>query len=177
VKQIVLLRGVNVGGRGRVPMAELRDALADAGMQDARTYLQSGNVVLDSGASPSKLAADCERAIAERFDLDVAVLVRTREQLAKVVARDPFGSLADNPKLYQVSFCSDRPAKAAVSKLAERARGDERLAAHGREIYAWFPDGVGRSRLASQLTRQGLGVTVTARNWTTVLKLLELARE
>jgi uncharacterized protein (DUF1697 family) len=175
LKQILLLRGVNVGGRNRVAMAALRAALTDAGMDDVRTYLQSGNVVLDSDAAPGALGRDCERVIAERFEVDVAVVVRTRDELAKVVERDPLGDLADNPKLYQVSFCSSKPDKAAMDVVAERAVGGERMAVHGREIYAWFPDGVGRSRLASQLGRQKLGATVTARNWTTVTKLLELA--
>ena len=113
--------------------------------------------------------------IAERFELHVAVVVRTRAQLAKVVSHDPFGKTADNPKLYQVSFCSAKPDKAAVAKVAEAATAHERLTAHGREIYAWFPDGVGRSRLAARLSKQSLGVTATARNWSTVLALLELA--
>lgn len=177
MKSIVLLRGVNVGGRNRVPMAALREALQEAGLGPSRTYLQSGNVVLDSAAKPAELAHDCERVIANRFELDIAVVVRTRAQLAKVVRHDPFGEIADNPKLYQVSFCSAKPDKAAVEKLADSAVGEERLQAHGREIYAWFPDGVGRSRLAAQLSRQSLGVTVTARNWSTVLALLELADE
>ncbi len=175
MKQIVLLRAINVGGRNRVAMPALREAMTDAGMRDVRTYVQSGNVVLDSGSSPAALERECERIIAERFGLEVGVIVRTRSQLAKVIERDPFGGLADNPKLYQVSFCSGKPDKAAVEKLAERAAGGERIVAHGREIYAWLPDGVGRSRLAAQLGRQALGVTVTARNWTTVIKLLELA--
>ncbi|HEX3433402.1 MAG TPA: DUF1697 domain-containing protein [Solirubrobacteraceae bacterium] len=175
MKQIVLLRGVNVGGRNRVPMAALREALEQAGLGPARTFLQSGNVVVDSAAKPAALASDCERIIAEHFELDIAVVVRTRAELAKVVRDDPFGETADNPKLYQVSFCSAKPDKAAVDKVAERAAGEERLKAHGREIYAWFPDGVGRSRLAAQLSKQSLGVTVTARNWSTVLALLELA--
>ncbi len=91
MKQVVLLRGVNVGGRNRLPMLALREALAEAGMQDARTHLQSGNVVLDSEASPAQLAAACERVIAERFSLEVAVVVRTRAELAKVVRHDPLG--------------------------------------------------------------------------------------
>jgi uncharacterized protein (DUF1697 family) len=175
VKQIVLLRGVNVGGRNRLAMPALREELDGAGLGPARTYLQSGNAVVDSIASPAALARDCERLIAERFELDIAVVVRTRAQLAKVVRHDPFADTASDPKLYQVSFCSAKPATAAVQKVAERAAGEERLEAHGREIYAWFPGGVGRSRLAAQLSGQSLGVTVTARNWSTVLALLELA--
>ncbi len=177
MRQVLLLRGVNVGGRNRVPMPELRAALADAGMQNVRTYLQSGNVVVDGTAPLAQLARDCRSAIAERFELDIAVVARTRGQLAQVVRTDPLGRLADNPKLYQVSFCSARPTKAAVAKVAERAAGEERLLVRGREIYAWFPDGVGRSRLAVQLSRQDLGVTATARNWSTVVNLLALANE
>jgi uncharacterized protein (DUF1697 family) len=171
------LRGVNVGGRNRVPMLALREALAEAGMHDARTYLQSGNVVLDSDASPAQLAAACERVIAERFSLEIAVLVRTRAELAKVVRHDPLGAIASDPKLYQVSFCSAKPDAEALAKVAATAVDGERLVAHGREIYAWFPHGVGRSRLAAQLSRQVLGVTATARNWSTVAKLLALADE
>jgi uncharacterized protein (DUF1697 family) len=177
VRQIVLLRGVNVGGRNRVAMPVLREAMQEAGMQQVRTYLQSGNVVVESGAAAAELARECERIIAERFALEVAVVVRTRDELAEVVRRDPLGELAIDPRLYQVSFCSAEPAGDAVRKVAERAAGGERLVAHGREIYAWFPDGVGRSRLAAQLSRQRLGTTVTARNWTTVVSLLALADE
>jgi uncharacterized protein (DUF1697 family) len=175
VKQIVLLRGVNVGGRNRLPMPALREALEQAGMKDVATYVQSGNVVLDSPAKPDALARKCEALIAERFDLRIGVVVRTRAELAKILAHDPFGAVAVQEKLYQVTFCARKPSKAALAKLAERAAQGERLVAHGRELYAWFPHGVGRSKLAAQLSRQDLGVLATARNWTTVKKLLALA--
>jgi uncharacterized protein (DUF1697 family) len=177
VKQIVLLRGVNVGGRNRVPMPALREALEAAGMQDVVTYVQSGNVVLSSKAKPDALAQKCEATIAERFGLSVAAVVRTRDQLAKVVEHDPLGDIAEQEKLYQVTFCSGEPDKDALAKVTRRAVDGERLIAHGCEVYAWFPHGVGRSKLAAQLGRQDLGVTATARNWTTVNKLLALAGE
>lgn len=177
MRQIVLLRAVNLGGRNRVAMPALREALEQAGNQRVRTYLQSGNAVVESSATTAKLARECERAIAERFALEVDVVVRTRAELARVVRRDPLGELADDPKRYQVSFCATEPDAEAVRKVAERAVGGERLIAHGREIYAWFPAGVGRSKLAAQLGAQNLGVTVTARNWSTVLGLLALADE
>ncbi len=177
MRQIVLLRGVNVGGRNRVPMPKLREALEAAGLEDVVTYVQSGNVVLDSAAKPDALAREVEAVIADAFDLEVAVVVRTRAELAKVVRRNPLGDVADQDKLYQVSFCAEKPAKEAVDKLTERAVEGERLLLHGREIYAWFPHGVGRSKLAAQLSKQKLGTIVTARNWTTVKKLLELAGE
>jgi uncharacterized protein (DUF1697 family) len=177
VKQIVLLRGVNVGGRNRVPMPALREALEDAGLQDVATYLQSGNVVLSSSAKPDELARKVEAVIAGTLVLEIAVVVRTRTELAKVVRRNPIGDVADQDKLYQVSFCAEKPDKEAVAKVAERAVDGERLVTHGREIYAWFPHGVARSKLAAQLSKQKLGTVVTARNWTTVKKLLELAGE
>ncbi len=174
VRQIVLLRGVNVGGRNKLAMPALRDALQAAGMDDVVTYVQSGNVVLDSTAKPDALARACEGVIADAFGLQVGVVVRTRAELAKIIARDPLGDVAEQDKLYQVTFCAQKPAKDALAKVAERAVDGEQLIAHGREIYAWFPHGVGRSKLAAQLSRQDLGVLATARNWTTVKKLLEL---
>jgi uncharacterized protein (DUF1697 family) len=176
VKQIALLRGVNVGGRNRVPMPALREALEASGLEQVVTYVQSGNVVLESSAKPAVLVRDVESVIADAFALEIAVVVRTRAELAKVVRHDPLGELAgDDAKLYQVSFCAEKPEQEAVAKVAERAVAGERLLAHGREIYAWFPHGVGRSKLAAQLSKQKLGTVVTARNWTTVNKLLELA--
>jgi len=177
VKQIVLLRGVNVGGRNKLAMPALRDALQAAGMENVVTYVQSGNVALDSAAKPDALARVCERVIADEFGLDVGVVVRTRAELAKIVERNPLGHVAEQDKLYQVTFCSKKPAKAALDKVAERAVEGERLLAQGREIYAWFPHGVGRSKLAAALSKQDVGGLATARNWTTVNKLLALAGE
>lgn len=175
MRQIVLLRGVNVGGRNKLPMAALREALEDAAMREVATYVQSGNVVLDSDAKPGALADRVAGAIADRFELDVGVVVRTRAELAKVVAHDPLGDVAEQPKLYQVTFCAAHPGKDAVAKLADVAVEGERVVARGREVYAWLPHGVGRSKLAAKLGSQGLGTVATARNWTTVTKLLEIA--
>jgi uncharacterized protein (DUF1697 family) len=177
VRQIVLLRGINVGAHNRIAMPELRELLTSAGFDEVRTYVQSGNVVLSSDASPERLARDCARQIAARFGLDVEVVVRTRDELAEVVRRNPLGKVAVNPKRYQVSFCSVEPDAEEVRKLAALAVAPEQFVAIGRELYAWHPDGVGRSRLWARLAGRGLGVTATARNWTTVTKLLAMADE
>jgi uncharacterized protein (DUF1697 family) len=174
-RMIILLRGINIGPRNRIAMPALREALADAGMPGARTYVQSGNVVLDSELDPDALRAETERLIAERFDLQIAVVVRTRDELAEVIARDPLGDEATEPKRYQVSFLSDELDQAVVEKLRSRASETERLVAIGRELYAWHPDGVGRSKLWASVAAKGLGVTATARNWLTVNALLEMA--
>jgi uncharacterized protein (DUF1697 family) len=166
MRQVVLLRGVNVGGRNKLAMPALRTALEQAGMEDVTTYVQSGNVVLDSAAKPAALARACEAVIAERFGLQVAAVARTRAEL---------GGVAESEKFYQVTFCAKAPDEQALAKVAERAVEGERIVARGREIYAWFPHGVGRSKLAAQLSRQDLGVVATARNWTTVTRLLALA--
>jgi uncharacterized protein (DUF1697 family) len=171
----VLLRAINVGGRNRLAMPALREALEDANMREVSTYVQSGNVVLDADDAPDELARRCEALIAERFELDVAAVVRTRAELERIVRRNPLGDVADQSKLYQVSFCAKEPSKQAVREASERAVEGEQLIAHGREIYAWFPHGIGRSRLAVALADRALGGGATARNWTTVRKLLELA--
>jgi uncharacterized protein (DUF1697 family) len=176
-RRIVLLRGVNLGARNRVSMPKLREVLASGGFDDVRTYLQSGNVVLSSDAPPEQVARECERQIADGFGLDIDVLVRTRDELAEIVRRNPLGAIAINPKRYQVSFLAAEPEDEAVRKLGAAAVAPERFVLIGREVYAWHPDGVGRSRLGALLAGRALGVTATARNWTTVTNLLALADE
>jgi uncharacterized protein (DUF1697 family) len=172
---IVLLRGVNLVSRNRISMPDLREALEEAGFEDVSTYVQSGNVVLSTTLTATRVKSDVQRLLADRFGLDIAVVVRTRAQLEAVVKRDPFGKVATNPKLYQVTFLDRAPAAEIVRKLEAVAAGKEQVAHIGRELYAWHPDGVAHSKLAALMAGKGLGVTATARNWRTVTKLLELA--
>lgn len=158
-------------------MPELRKLLTEAGYQDVATYLQSGNVVLDSDASPEEVAKDCERLIEERFGFEVPTLVRTAEDLESVVARNPLPEATKDPKRYQVTFL-DRPLDpSTVDALTELAAAKERFVASGRELYGWHPDGASRSKLWNRLASKELGVSATARNWTTVIALLEMARQ
>lgn len=159
-------------------MPALREALGAAGYENVRTYVQSGNIVLDSGASPDALAEQIGALIAEQFGLEIAVVARTRDELAQVVSRNPLAEVATEPKRYQVSFLSAEPSKDVVEKLHALAAEPERLAVIGREIYAWHPAGVARSKLWNGLAAKGglgPGITATARNWTTVTTLLEMA--
>jgi uncharacterized protein (DUF1697 family) len=172
---VVLLRGINIGSRNRISLPELRTALEDAGYADVRTYLQSGNVVLTSTASAKNVARACERLIADRFGLEIAVVARTRSELAKVVDRNPLKRVAKDPKRYQVSFLATKPSAKIVHELEDVAADREEVVSIGREVYAWHPAGVARSKLWAKLAGKNLGVTATARNWTTVAKLLELA--
>jgi uncharacterized protein (DUF1697 family) len=171
-RQIVLLRGINLGARNRVSMPELRAALEAAGYSEPRTLLQSGNVVMGGPkAAPAKL----ERLLRDEFGLDIAVVVRTRDELAAVSDNDPFAGVADDPKRYQVSFLSKKPSAAMTDALERAEIAPERVAVRGREIYAWHANGIQRSPLARLLSDDRLGVTATARNWNTVTKLLALA--
>jgi uncharacterized protein (DUF1697 family) len=172
---IVLLRGINLGSTNRVAMPNLRSALEDAGFEDVATYVQSGNVVLSSSDSAAKVGRAVERLIEKEFGLEIPVVVRTRAQVAAVVKRNPLGKVAKNPKRYQVSFLEKKPTAALMRKLEAVAAPTERVVSAGREIYAWHPEGVARSKLWAALAGKDLGVTATARNWTTVTTLLELA--
>jgi uncharacterized protein (DUF1697 family) len=170
----VLLRGINLGPRNRIAMPALRAALAGAGYENPRTYVQSGNVVLSSSDSPDVLSQRVHDLIAEQFGLGIPVVGRTRDELAEVVARNPFAEVADNPKRYQVTFLGQELDAATLEKLAGLALPDERFAAIGRELYAWHPGGVARSKLWPALAKQK---SATARNWTTVTQLLAMADE
>ena len=174
---IALLRGINLGSRNRIAMPALREALADAGFEDARTYLQSGNVVLSSRKRPETVASELRKLVEKRFALDLHVAVRTRTELARVVERNPLGNVAKDPKRYQVTFLATSPSAGVRRALEAAVIAPEQLAVHGREVYAWHPKGVARSKLWSLLAGPKLGVDATSRNWTTVTKLLELSDE
>jgi uncharacterized protein (DUF1697 family) len=155
-------------------MPALRALLASAGFEDVQTYVQSGNVVLSTDLEPDQLERATERLIANQFGFEAEVVARTRDELAEVVERNPLGDVATNPKRYQVSFLSDELDPERVATLASAATGSERFVALGRELYAWHPEGVARSKLWAKLAGPGLGVKATARNWTTVTTLLEM---
>jgi len=175
--RVLLLRGINVGPNKRIAMPALREVLTDAGFEPVRTYVQSGNVVLSSGASVKLLATKCEHLIRDTFGFDVEVVARTRAELAEIVERNPLSEVADNPKRYQVSFLSAKPQADVVRKLEELKAPSEEFVAIGKEFYAWHPDGAARSKLWNALAGKGLGVTATSRNWTTVTTLLAMADE
>lgn len=170
-RYVVLLRGINIGSRNRISMPELRAAFEEAGFADAQTYLQSGNVVVGKRVS----ATEVERLIKKRFGLEIPVVVRSGADLARIVKLNPLGEAATNPKRYQVTFLAKKLPAKVVRELEEVAAPSERFVVEGREVYAFHPDGVARSKLWTRLAGKSLGVTATSRNWTTVEALRELA--
>ena len=144
-------------------------------MQNVRTYVQSGNVVLDTRLKEKALTERVTELLRSEFELDVPVVTRTRDELAAVVELNPLGEVATEPKRYQVTFLSGELDDDAVARIASLAMGDEVFTAHGRELFTWHPEGVARSKLALGTADKKLGLTATARNWTTVTTLLDLA--
>jgi uncharacterized protein (DUF1697 family) len=172
---VLMLRAVNVGQR-RVPMADLRELLGGAGMQDVRTYVQSGNVVLRSPDPAATVAERCRELISQRFGFDVPVVVRTGPELAAVLEHNPLAKVATDPKHYVVSFLDSELSGEALERLEGLVAGEERLEVKGREIYGWFPDSIARSKLATAFGAPARGVTATARNWKTVGVLHAMAQ-
>jgi uncharacterized protein (DUF1697 family) len=181
---VALLRGINVGGRNKVAMAELREIMTSLGHTDVATYIQSGNVVFSTDREDTAtVAADIEKAIEERLGVRSPVLVLTRGELARIAQDNPYPD-EPNPKLVHVVFLPAEPAPEMVASVAEAqdtvAHKGSRDAAQyaGRALFLHTPDGFGRSELAALLTRAGRPMsakgTGTARNVATVRKLLDM---
>lgn len=175
---VALLRGVNVGGHNALDMAQLREVASDLGHKQIATYLRSGNLVFTPvAAADADLGADLATALAARIGLHPMIVVLTRAELAEVVAGNPFGDVTDPKTLHAVFHPGPVAARRAAAILAAQDRAREagspdQARLIGRTLYLSTPDGLGRSDLAARLTR---GVEAgTARNWTTVTKLLAL---
>jgi uncharacterized protein (DUF1697 family) len=160
---VVLLRGVNLARNRRLAMADLRSILQGLGYEDAVTHLQSGNAVVTSRKRPATVKRELERALADELGLETEVFVRTRDELAEVVQRDPLGDVADNPSRSLVTF------------LSRRSTAPDRVVVSGDALYSWHPNGLQRSKLVTLLGRRNLGVSATSRNWNTVTRLLAIA--
>jgi uncharacterized protein (DUF1697 family) len=166
---------VNLARQRRLDMKALAGLLENLGYDDSRTFLQSGNAVLTSPKSAAQVKRELERGIAGELGLETEVFVRTKAQLAKVVAADPLGDVVENPSWYLVSFLAAKLPATAARELENADVAPEQVAVLGREIYAWYPSGPQRAGLTQLLTERKLGVSATARNWNTVTKLLALA--
>lgn len=172
-RYVALLRGVNVGGKNVLPMKDLAALCVAEGCSDVRTFIQSGNVVFSADPTAAEsLPARLADAIERGFGFRSPVVLRTAEDLAAVPANNPF---PDTDHVHVV-FLADRPDPAAVSALdPDRSPGDQ-FAVVGRDVYAWLPNGVGRSKLTNTWLDKQLSTVSTIRNWRTVLSLIDLAR-
>jgi uncharacterized protein (DUF1697 family) len=177
---IALLRAVNLAGRGMVAMSDLRATLEAMGYSDVRTVLQSGNLVFrTTGGRAEKLETLIEQQLLKRLGIETDVLVRSRAQWKALIAGNPFADEASRDPGHLLAVVSKTPVSkesvAALQAAVVAAGGRETVAESGGRLYAYYPDGVGRSRLTTALVERTLGTRVTGRNWNTALKLAQAA--
>jgi len=165
-RYVALLRAVNVGGTGNLPMTELKAMCSEAGFARVETYIASGNVVFDSKAASAKVKAELERRLLEHFGKPMGVIVRTAAEMAAVLKANPFRKT--EPKHTYAIFLDKRPPPDALDKATGLA--DETMALGEREIFVHYRSGMGRSKLRIPAAKTG-----TARNMNTVAKLAEMA--
>ena len=174
---VLLLRGVNVGGRNRLPMEALRALLAEAGCAGVRTYIQSGNAVLSAApALARRLPAALTALLRARLGLTVPVVLRTVAELEAAARRNPFLAAGADPATLHLAFLAGAPTRAAAAALDPARSPPDAFRLLGRELYLSLPGGVGKTRLTSDYLDRTLGTTCTLRNWRTVLELVALAR-
>jgi uncharacterized protein (DUF1697 family) len=174
---LALLRAVNVAGKNSLPMAGLRQMLADLDLGNPRTLLQSGNAVFESSKSAAALEPLLEKTVTKRFGLTTDFFVRTAREWDAAIAANPFAREAkDDPSHLLVMPLKAAPTAVGLEALRAAIKGREQVAVHGRHAYLVYPDGIGRSKLTIALIESRLGTRGTARNWNTVQKLAALAR-
>jgi uncharacterized protein (DUF1697 family) len=174
---ITMVRGINVGGAKKVLMKDLAALYESCGFTNVRTYVQSGNVILDSSEkNPDAIAKTVEKKIERKYKFHVDVVVRTGKDLEKVIAGNPFSKKhgTDIIRLY-VTFLPDAPDQQAVQGLATVKSGADQYAVIGREVFLFCPDGYGRTKLTNNLLESKLKRVATTRNWNTVTTLYAMA--
>jgi uncharacterized protein (DUF1697 family) len=177
-RYVALLRGINVGGKNKLPMKDLVAMFDEAGCVAVRHYIQSGNVVFDAApALAAKVPALVEKAIDEGFRLSAPVVVRSDKELRAAIAGNPFVAEGASPDALHVMFLRDAPAKAKIAALDPDRSPPDTFVVKGREIYLSCPNGVGRSKLTNAWFDTKLATISTSRNWRTVLKLAAMCDE
>ncbi|MFN0010844.1 MAG: DUF1697 domain-containing protein [Phycisphaerales bacterium] len=177
---IAFLRGINVGGKHTLPMETLRGLCEGLGLRDARTYIQSGNVVFSAGKRElAKAAAGLEGAIEKRCGFRPRVVVRTLEEVRGVIAGSPFGGGRAGPAVIDgtrllVMFLAEEPSEPAKKAVGAIKANPERVRLMGRDLYMDFPNGLAKSTLPMGALEKAVGVAGTVRNWNTVRMVVEM---
>jgi uncharacterized protein (DUF1697 family) len=176
---ISMLRGVNLGPHNRIKMDALRALYESLSLQDARTYVQSGNVIFRTKEkNTKKLAIKIQDAIEKTFKFRPVVILRTTQELRQAIDATPFESRRNlNPGKILVTFLADEPSRDAPAALASLKGYPEEIHLKGRELYIYFPDGAGRSKLPWSKVEKLFKVTGTARNWNSVMAMYQIATE
>jgi uncharacterized protein (DUF1697 family) len=172
---VALLRGINLGSRNKISMPHLRALFEELGHESVATYVQSGNVVFQSGRSRDPLRRALEKEIRSRFGLEIAVLLRTGQELSKIVAENAFANGQPDPTKLHVTFLAARPQRARTAALQKQRFAPDEFRVTRDTVYLHCPQGYGRSKLSNAFFEKELGVVATTRNWRTVTTLAELA--
>jgi len=178
-KYISMLRGINVGGQNKLRMERLGEIYQAAGFGNVRTYLQSGNVVFESGENdPSKLTIDIEKRIHQSCGYQIEVFIRFPEDFKRILHNNPFlkDQRVEQSKLY-VTFLYQEPAASAWEKLITPAGSADEFVPGAQEIYLYCPNGYGRTKLSNNFFERKLGIVATTRNWNSVSGLYKLSLE
>jgi uncharacterized protein (DUF1697 family) len=177
ITYIALLRGINVGGRNKLPMRELVDIFKSLGFQNIKTYIQSGNVVFQSeDLNIADITKRISAAIKKRHNFSPQTLILRLEEFKNAMAHNPYPEAETDPKSLHLYFLASEPHNPDTDTL-EKLKGDrERYKLKGKIFYLHAPDGIGRSKLATR-AEKALGVPVTARNWRSVCKIYDMANQ
>ncbi len=170
---LALLRGINVGGRNRLPMKDLRELLAELGCEDARTLVQSGNAVFRYDDEMATLSRDIREAINARFGFAPEVMVLAASRFESIVAGNPYGNAVVDPRTVHVSFLAEEAFTPDIDRMKKECRANESFHLTKHALYFHAPDGIGRSVFANNVEKR-LGVAATGRNWRTVCKIAEM---
>lgn len=171
---IALLRGINVGGRNRLPMKALAQLFEEAGCGQVKTYIQSGNVVFTADAeSVNQVGDDIAAAIERDHGFRPSIFLLNAEMLQKAIAANPYPEAVEEPKSLHLSFLEEVPSPEGVSRASELISGSERFSVIDRCLYLHAPDGIGRSKFAGSVDR-ALKVSATGRNWRSITKIAEI---
>ena len=172
---LALLRGINVGGKNKLPMKDLADMFVEAGCRDARTYIQSGNVIFTADPDVvARLPGLITTHIGERFGYRVPVVLRTAQQIADVMHNNPFVAEGAAAETLHVLFLADLPRAGSVDDLDPNRSPPDAFVVRGQEIYLRLPNGVAESKLTNAYFDSKLVTTSTGRNWRTVTTLCQL---
>jgi len=177
-RYVALLRGINVGGHNKLPMARLVSMVEDLGCSDVRAYIQSGNVVFTAKSAIARRVPDLlVISIRDQCDLNVPVVMRSAEELRRIVGSNPFLAEVFDESTLSVGFLADKPRAQELSALDPQRSSPDEFAVVGQEIYLRLPNGAARSKLTNAYFDSKLRTTSTFRNWKTVGKLLDLATD
>lgn len=173
-KKIGILRGINVGGKRKILMTELKSLCENLGWKNISTYIQSGNLIFDSDKENSELENSLEKGITEKFGFNVPVIIRSRNELETSIKNNPFSQDTDISSLH-LTFLKEKPKKENINKISDDNYSPDEFSIQNKDVYIFCEHKYHKSKLTNNFFEKKLNVMATTRNWKTVLKLYELS--